>query len=226
MKRKIKLIVIICLAIMFIGKINPLIGLSNNKDTYLTTQNIEASTYLMLVNKENTLSLKYKPKNLIKVNIDFLSNSTDEERYMDKEAAMSIEELFKTAKSDGINLIGTSAYRSYKTQVKIMNKNIKEKGLDYANNYVALPGKSEHQTGLAIDVTNEARCFDKTSLEAQWLANNAYRFGFILRYPEKKENITGYNYEPWHVRYVGKEAAKEIYNRDLTLEEYLGSVLQ
>lgn len=226
MKRKIKLIVIICLAIMFIGKINPLIGLSNNKDTYLTTQNIEASTYLMLVNKENTLSLKYKPKNLIKVNIDFLSNSTDEERYMDKEAAMSIEELFKTAKSEGINLIGTSAYRSYKTQVKIMNKNIKEKGLDYANNYVALPGKSEHQTGLAIDVTNEARCFDKTSLEAQWLANNAYRFGFILRYPEKKENITGYNYEPWHVRYVGKEAAKEIYNRDLTLEEYLGSVLQ
>lgn len=226
MKRKIKLIVIICLAIMFIGKINPLIGLSNNKDTYLTTQNIEASTYLMLVNKENTLSLKYKPKNLIKVNIDFLSNSTDEERYMDKEAAMSIEELFKTAKSDGINLIGTSAYRSYKTQVKIMNKNIKEKGLDYANNYVALPGKSEHQTGLAIDVTNETRCFDKTSLEAQWLANNAYRFGFILRYPEKKENITGYNYEPWHVRYVGKEAAKEIYNRDLTLEEYLGSVLQ
>ena len=220
MKRKIKLIVIICLAIMFIGKINLLIGLSSNKNTYSTTQN----TYLMLVNKENTLSLKYEPKNLTKVNIDFLSDSADEEKYMDKEAAMSIEELFKTAKSEGINLIGTSAYRSYKTQVKIMNKNIKEKGLDYANNYVALPGKSEHQTGLAIDVTNEARCFDKTSLEAQWLANNAYRFGFILRYPEGKENITGYNYEPWHVRYVGKEAAKEIYDKNITLEEYLNKI--
>lgn len=224
MKRKIKLIVIICLAVMFIGKINPLIGLSSNKNTYSTTQNIETSTYLMLVNKENPLGLKYEPKNLTKVNIDFLSNSTDEEQYMDKEAAMSIEELFKTAKSEGINLIGTSAYRSYKTQVKIMNKNIKEKGLDYANNYVALPGKSEHQTGLAIDVTNEARCFDKTSLEAQWLANNAYRFGFILRYPEGKENITGYNYEPWHVRYVGKEAAKEIYDKNITLEEYLNKI--
>ena len=224
MKRKIKLIVIICLAVMFIGKINPLIGLSSNKNTYSTTQNIETSTYLMLVNKENPLGLKYEPKNLTKVNIDFLSDSADEEKYMDKEAAMSIEELFKTAKSEGINLIGTSAYRSYKTQVKIMNKNIKEKGLDYANNYVALPGKSEHQTGLAIDVTNEARCFDKTSLEAQWLANNAYRFGFILRYPEGKENITGYNYEPWHVRYVGKEAAKEIYDKNITLEEYLNKI--
>ena len=73
-------------------------------------------------------------------------------------------------------------------------------------------------------MTNEARCFDKTSPEAQWLANNAHRFGFILRYPEGKEDITGYNYEPWHIRYVGKDVAKKIYEKNITLEEYLNKI--
>ena len=83
------------------------------------------------------------------------------------------------------------------------------------------PGESEHQTGLAIDVTNTSRCFDKTSIEAQWLANNAYKYGFILRYPENKEDVTGYSYEPWHIRYVGKDLAEKIYMNSETLEEYL-----
>lgn len=86
---------------------------------------------------------------------------------------------------------------------------------------MATPGESEHQTGLAIDVTNPSRCFDKTSVEAQWIDNNAYKYGFILRYPENKEDVTGYNYEPWHIRYVGKDVAKKIYINSKTLEEYL-----
>ena len=189
LKNKFIGIIVVLGVIIFIGGKNPLVGLSNHKDTYLS----ETST-------------------------------SDESRYMDETAAKALEELFQVAKSENINLIGSSAYRSYKSQVRVLKDEISSKGVDYANKYVAKPGKSEHQSGLSIDVTNEARCFDKTSPEAQWLANNAYRFGFILRYPEGKEDITGYNYEPWHIRYVGKDAAKEIYEKNITLEEYLNKI--
>ena len=74
---------------------------------------------------------------------------------------------------------------------------------------------------MAIDVTNPSRCFDKTSIEAQWLANNAYKYGFILRYPKNKEDVTGYSYEPWHFRFVGRESATYIMTNNLTLEEYI-----
>ena len=124
-------------------------------------------------------------------------------------------------KKENIILIGSSAYRSYKSQLRILKEETDKKGVDYADKYVAKPGQSEHQSGLAVDVTNRVRCFDKTSKESQWLANNAYKFGFILRYPDGKEDITGYNYEPWHIRYVGKDIAKEIYMKNITLEEYL-----
>lgn len=228
-KNKIIGIVVILGTIIFIGAGNPLTGLSNHKDTYIKETNMESSaassSYLMLVNKENPLGLAYEPKSLVKPKIKFLRDTSEESRHMEETAAKALEELFKTAKSENITLIGSSAYRSYKSQVRVLNEEISSKGVDYANKYVAKPGKSEHQSGLAIDVTNEARCFDKTSLEAQWLANNAHRFGFILRYPEGKEHITGYNYEPWHIRYVGKEAAKEIYDRNITLEEYLDTMI-
>lgn len=177
--------------------------------------------YLILVNKDHPLPFNYEPKDLVKPNIRFLNSTKDESRYMDKEVAKALECLFKEAQNDNITLIGSSAYRSYKDQVKIFKDSIKDKGLNYTKNYVAKPGKSEHQSGIAIDITNESRSMSKTSKEAQWLSSNAYRFGFILRYPEGKESITGYNYEPWHVRYVGKDVAKYIYDNNITLEEYL-----
>ena len=224
LKNKFIGIIVVLGVITFIGGNNPLVGLSNHKETYLNKTNANGSNYLMLVNKKNPLGLNYEPENLVKPNVKFLSDTSDESRYMDETAAKALEELFQVAKSENINLIGSSAYRSYKSQVKVLKDEINSKGVDYANKYVAKPGKSEHQSGLSIDVTNEARCFDKTSPEAKWLANNAHRFGFILRYPEGKEDITGYNYEPWHIRYVGKEAAKEIYNKGITLEEYLKKI--
>ena len=228
LKNKFIGIIVVLGVIIFIGGKNPLVGLSNHKDTYLseTSTNVSSnsSKYLMLVNKKNPLGLDYEPDNLVKPNVKFLRDTSDESRYMDETAAKALEELFQVAKSENINLIGSSAYRSYKSQVRVLKDEISSKGVDYANKYVAKPGKSEHQSGLSIDVTNEARCFDKTSPEAQWLANNAYRFGFILRYPEGKEDITGYNYEPWHIRYVGKDAAKEIYEKNITLEEYLKKI--
>lgn len=228
LKNKFIGIIVVLGVITFIGGKNPLVGLSNHKDTYLSETSTNAcansSKYLMLVNKKNPLGLDYEPDNLVKPNVKFLRDTSDELRYMDETAAKALEELFQVAKSENINLIGSSAYRSYKSQVRVLKDEISSKGVDYANKYVAKPGKSEHQSGLSIDVTNEARCFDKTSPEAQWLANNAHRFGFILRYPEGKEDITGYNYEPWHIRYVGKDVAKKIYEKNITLEEYLNKI--
>lgn len=228
LKNKFIGIIVVLGVITFIGGKNPLVRLSNHKDTYLsetsTNASANSSKYLMLVNKKNPLGLDYEPDNLVKPNVKFLRDTSDELRYMDETAAKALEELFQVAKSENINLIGSSAYRSYKSQVRVLKDEISSKGVDYANKYVAKPGKSEHQSGLSIDVTNEARCFDKTSPEAQWLANNAHRFGFILRYPEGKEDITGYNYEPWHIRYVGKDVAKKIYEKNITLEEYLNKI--
>lgn len=229
LKNKFIGIIVVLGVILFIGGKNPLVGLSNHKDTYIsetsTNASANSSKYLMLVNKKNPLGLDYEPDNLVKPNVKFLRDTSEESRYMDETAAKALEELFQVAKSENINLIGSSAYRSYKSQVRVLKDEISSKGVDYANKYVAKPGKSEHQSGLSIDVTNEARCFDKTSPEARWLANNAHRFGFILRYPEGKEDITGYNYEPWHIRYVGKDAAREIYNKNITLEEYLKDMI-
>lgn len=204
-------------SVNFIRNIESRIGLIDDKSTFYNNKNND----LILVNKENSLSSDYKPDNLVKPNIVFLDSSVEEEKYMQQEAATALEELFQNAKQNNITLIGSSAYRSYQTQVNIYNKYYRQKGSSYTKQYVATPGESEHQTGLAIDVTNPSRCFDKTSVEAQWIDNNAYKYGFILRYPENKEDVTGYNYEPWHIRYVGKDVAKKIYINSETLEEYL-----
>lgn len=230
LKNKLMGIILVLSTTILIGGFNPLQKLSNHKDTYLTginkTTSVGTSKYLMLVNKKNPLDINYEPENLVKVNVKFLSSTSKESRQMEETAAKALEELFQGAKEENITLIASSAYRSYRSQVKVLNDEIHSKGVDYANKYVAKPGKSEHQSGLAIDVTNEARCFDKTSTEAKWLAENAHKFGFILRYPEGKENITGYNYEPWHIRYVGKKVAKKIYDKNITLEEYLNDMIQ
>lgn len=215
-------LIIILATIAFVVGFNLVGDLTNeeniNPKKVINTVNED---YTILVNKTNVLRSNYTPKNLVKLNIEFLSDTSNESRCMEKKAADSLEDLVTTAKKENIILIGSSAYRSYKSQLRILKEETDKKGVDYADKYVAKPGQSEHQSGLAIDVTNRVRCFDKTSKEAQWLANNAYKFGFILRYPDGKEDITGYNYEPWHIRYVGKDIAKEIYMKNITLEEYL-----
>lgn len=215
-------LIIILATIAFVVGFNLVGDLTNeeniNPKKVINTVNED---YTILVNKTNVLRSNYTPKNLVKLNIEFLSDTSNESRCMEKKAADSLEDLVATAKKENIILIGSSAYRSYKSQLRILKEETDKKGVDYADKYVAKPGQSEHQSGLAVDVTNRVRCFDKTSKEAQWLANNAYKFGFILRYPDGKEDITGYNYEPWHIRYVGKDIAKEIYMKNITLEEYL-----
>ena len=177
---------------------------------------------ILLVNDSYVLDKKYKPGSLRKVNIDFVGNISSEEKYLTEVAADAVEEMFATAKKEGIILVGSSGYRSYKSQKDIYLRDLAAKGEEYVSAYVAAPGSSEHQTGLAMDITNEANWMTGESIEARWLRDNCHLFGFILRYPEGKEHITGKSYEPWHLRYVGKEAAEEIYAQEITLEEYMG----
>lgn len=136
-------------------------------------------------------------------------------------AQNQFNQMKEDAKKEGINLWIKSGFRSYETQRIIYNRNVNLYGEEIANSFSAKPGESEHQTGLAFDINSTRWDFEGT-IEAKWLQNNCYKYGFIIRYPKGKEKITGYVYEPWHIRYVGIEHAKQIYNRNICLEEYLG----
>lgn len=178
-----------------------------------------------VVNKKYYIPIDYVPKDLVYPNVSFLFSEKIEKRKMRREAAKALERLFAAAKNDGISLSGVSAYRSYATQKVLFNNYVKRDGFEKARTYSAIPGTSEHQTGLAIDVSGSsgkcaaASCFANTK-EAIWLNKHSKDYGFIVRYPKGKESITGYEYEPWHLRYVGN-ISKAIKSRGITLEEYL-----
>jgi D-alanyl-D-alanine carboxypeptidase len=181
----------------------------------------------VLVNKESSaLPETYKPADLENdPNLPFIFSGYDEKRLLRKPAAQALEKLFAAAKKDGINLAGVSGFRSYALQKSLFDSYVKQQGETEARRYSAVPGHSEHQTGLAIDVSGSTGacaaedCFGDTP-EAKWLAQHAQEYGYIIRYPKGKEAITGYAYEPWHIRYVGVELAKEVTSKGLTLEEY------
>lgn len=138
------------------------------------------------------------------------------------EAKAALDKMFAAAKAEqNLKMWVCSGFRSYTVQKSLYNSYVRRDGAKAADRYSARPGYSEHQTGLAFDINYADYRFKNTS-EAKWLAANAYKYGFILRYPEGKESITGYMYEPWHYRYVGVESAKKIFDSGLTLEEYFG----
>jgi D-alanyl-D-alanine carboxypeptidase len=180
-----------------------------------------------LVNKELCLPAEYIPEDLVIPNIYFNFQHFDEKKQMRAEAAKALEELFDAASKEDIMLCGVSGYRSYQRQYEIFTNNVRTKGMDHTSKYSAVPGYSEHQTGLSIDVSSKSvnyrldSSFGET-VEGKWLAENAHHYGYIIRFPEGKSKITGYSYEPWHIRYVGKDLATFIYKNDLTLEEYYG----
>lgn len=184
---------------------------------------------LSLVNKEYFLD-DYKPNDLVRPKVKFSFGNQDiEKSYMRKEAATALEEMFQQAEKEGIYLYAVSGYRSYERQKEILEAEIASVGKEKAEQAVARPGRSEHQTGLAMDITSESENFLLTEnfgeqKEGIWLREHAHQFGFILRYPKGKENITGYKYEPWHFRYVGKKAAATIYKHGWTFEEYFQHV--
>lgn len=195
-----------------------------NVDSQPTIANPE--NVLALVNKEFALPATYEPDDLVIPNVAFSFGKADvPQRYIRKEAAAALEDLFKQAEKEGIELLAVSGYRSYSRQLGILNNEEKKKGEELARQTVALPGQSEHQSGLAMDVSSRSNnlelseAFGETE-EGKWLRENAHRFGYIIRYQKGKEEITGYQYEPWHLRYVGVERAKVIFEHDMTLEEY------
>lgn len=183
--------------------------------------------YLKLVNKQNKLPANYVPYDLVVPNVPFPFTEYHPKKLMRRDAAAALEDLFRKAKQDQINLYATSGYRSYQRQEEIFNSNVRKHGFEAANQFSARPGESEHQTGLAMDVTSPTVNFQLTQYfgqtrEGRWLKENAPQFGFIIRYPKGKEYITGYQYEPWHLRYVGRPSASEVAVRNITLEEFLG----
>ncbi|EJR65391.1 hypothetical protein IIO_01575 [Bacillus cereus VD115] len=179
----------------------------------------------VVVNKEYGLPENYQPKDLVVPNVPFSFSGTVEKSHLRKEAADALEKLFYLAKQEGIQLNAVSGFRSYEYQKNLYANNVKRKGQEHTDRFSAKPGHSEHQTGLTMDVSsksanNELELSFANTKEGKWLKENAHRAGFIIRYPKGKESITGYAYEPWHIRYVG-DIAENIYKEKLTLEEYM-----
>lgn len=190
-----------------------------------TDIDLNLDSITLFVNKEYNLPKEYKPSDLVIPNVSFSFTYYDDRKLMRQEAATALEALFGAAMKDGLSLNAVSAYRSYERQYEIFTTNLVLKGRTHTLKYSAIPGTSEHQTGLAIDVScptiqnKLVEAFVDTA-EGIWLKNNAHLYGYIIRYPKEKEEITGYAYEPWHIRYVGTELATYLYMNDLTLDEY------
>ncbi len=178
----------------------------------------------MLVNKTNPISITYTPTNLKIPNIYTNPEKGDEERSVRADIEQPLIDMFTAAQTDGYSLMIGSGYRSANLQSIYFNSLAGSVGELIANQSIARPGQSEHQTGLTVDISTVARncylldCFAETN-DGIWLINNSYKFGFILRYPEGKELITGLIYEPWHFRYVGIDLATALYESKLTLDE-------
>jgi zinc D-Ala-D-Ala carboxypeptidase len=192
---------------------------------------IQNSTNVMaLVNKDFYLPEDYTPGDLVRPNVQFSFGDEEiEKSLMRKEAAEALEKMFATAAKDGIELYAISGYRSYSRQKSLFEAEVNRVGLEKAVQAVAFPGASEHQSGLAMDISSKSNKFYlneafANTIEGKWLKDNAYRFGFILRYPKEKKDITNYIYEPWHFRYVGIKAATIMYKHNWTLEEYFNEV--
>lgn len=183
---------------------------------YTNTKGVDLSKgNLILVNKFFYLDKDYEPDDLVYIDEPYSYRGG----YLKADVYEAFKKMVDGASRDNIELYSVSPYRSYETQDGLYEGYASYDGYDNADTYSARPGFSEHQTGLAVDINSTDDSFAYTP-EAKWLYENAYKYGFILRYPKDKEYITGYQYEPWHYRYVGLEVAKKIYDEDITFEEY------
>ncbi len=188
--------------------------------------NTDPATYTLLVNKEYPISSKYIPY-MVEPEVEIYHKGINERRYLQPIAATALEEMFAAAENDGLHMVLRCGFRSYKLQKSIYLWNLKTFGYYEVTRYHALAGTSEHQTGLAVDLCCEATDYENNfdflnTQEYAWLLENAHLYGWILRYPEDKTEITGYNFEPWHFRYVGIELATYLKENDIVLEEYYG----
>lgn len=193
------------------------IGLDNPYYTN-TKPSKDLNKSYILVNKYNYLDKNYIPQNLEEINTQYARDGMKLVNY----AKEAFEKLAKDAKKEDLSIIAMSTYRSYNYQVNLYNRYVKEDGKEAADTYSGRPGFSEHQSGLAVDVYNgkeDYTNFENTK-EFEWMQENAYKYGFILRFPKDKTKQTGYEYESWHYRYVGTEIATYIHKHNLSFEEY------
>ena len=198
-----------------------IVNVRANKDYYdeeaVTQTNINDNN-LMLVNKFHNLTKNYTPSDLVDIKNTYGYGTNQ----VKKEVYENFINMWNDAKSKDLSLIITSAYRDYTYQEQLWNSYASNSGDKWADSVAARAGFSEHQTGLSMDIVtygSKMNDFEKTD-EFKWLSKNAYKYGFILRYPKGKEKLTGYSYESWHYRYVGKDVAKKIYDEKITYDEY------
>lgn len=193
-----------------------------NRDYEFYEQDIPTDTSLGIlinVNKYYTLPNDFEPIDISDISIRYSYNGNK----MTKEANDAYVSMWNSAKNEGLTLIVNSSYRDLATQERVYNNIKASSGMKEADKVAARPGHSEHQTGLAIDVFevgNQATSTFKDSPAYTWLKNNAHLYGFIERYPEDKEYLTGYSFESWHWRYVGIEVATKMYEENITFDEY------
>ena len=188
--------------------------------THDTSPVVACGNPLAPLDKQHRLASDCEPNDLeaLAANI-----SADGTQYLRKETAAAIRELFDAARKDGHQLFVDSAYRSFATQVETYNYWLRVNGREYADRTSAWPGHSEHQLGTTADVGTQGHFLEgfTGTPAADWLAANSWKYGFIVSYPEGKEQVTGYAPEPWHIRYVGKDTAKRVHDSGLTLHEFL-----
>ena len=190
-----------------LGWLSNIVQVKTAKNTITTKNGVTYVNGILIANKTYALPASYNPGGLT------------------SETYNAFTEMRNAASRDGISLWICSGFRSYDTQRWLYQSYVNRDGKAAADTYSARAGHSEHQTGLAMDLNYASSWFDNTR-EARWIANNCWKYGFIIRYPQGKQNITGYKYESWHVRYLGKDLAKKVYDSGLCLEEYLGITSQ
>lgn len=198
----------------------------NNSQTVADTDSDSDEDLTVLVNADNPVPSDWKTDI-----VDLGKNQS-----VDRRAYDDLQKMLSDARKAGFNPLICSSYRTQEKQTKLFENKVRsykkegysdEKAKELALNWVAYPGNSEHQTGLALDIVSEEnQILDESQIKSdcqQWLMKNSYKYGFILRYPQDKTDITGIDFEPWHYRYVGKDAAGEIYRKSICLEEYVSS---
>ena len=205
------------------------INIHLDKNFYEDTE--KANTTLdttLLVNKHYLLDKDYIPDDLVNVSQNYAWGEVGSQKVREI-AYNAFLDMWNAANEEGYYLMINSSYRSYEDQEIVYNNYKNSSGERFADSIAARPGSSEHQTGLALDIFSKTNTnkntFSQTD-EAKWLKENAHNFGFILRYPEDKVDITGYSFESWHYRYVGVDIATYIYENDITYEEYYAYFLE
>ncbi len=198
------------------------VNLSMDTDDYVDPVKTSSFSIDMLVNKHYKLDEDFVPDDLVEFDKKYCN---DEVQEGNREAVVAFKNMYEAAKKEGLELVINSSYRSYQDQENICNTYKDLYGEGYVSKYVALPGFSEHQTGLAFDIGSASSKVFAESKEYEWMQDNAYKYGFILRFTKANAYITGFRSEPWHYRYVGKKIAKYIYENDISFEEYYAEFL-